>query len=181
MIDCLYQGDTPKDKAEKAPDPELAAYLGNRQHYQMIQREDQETTVWNSIISVLSLFTQPSSSSSSWLDWCSFLCPMSRTTETQTGTEGNYVPNLIRTWSDYDDTGSVMLRCIDSFLSGLAGTQKKAAWTLQCTKDFRVFWGFFLTILLPYTAKINLDQNWSSGKKKKIGEQFLVGWMSGSM
>lgn len=45
VIDCLYQGDTPKDKAEKAPDPELAAYLGNRQHYQMIQREDQETTV----------------------------------------------------------------------------------------------------------------------------------------
>lgn len=46
MIDCGSQGDTPKDKAEKAPDPELAAYLGNRQHYQMIQREDQETTVW---------------------------------------------------------------------------------------------------------------------------------------
>lgn len=46
MIDCFYQGETPKDKAEKAPDPELAAYLGNRQHYQMIQREDQETTVW---------------------------------------------------------------------------------------------------------------------------------------
>uniref|UniRef100_H2S4D1 Diacylglycerol kinase n=1 Tax=Takifugu rubripes TaxID=31033 RepID=H2S4D1_TAKRU len=39
------QGDTPKDKAEKAHDAELAAYLGNRQHYQMIQREDQETTV----------------------------------------------------------------------------------------------------------------------------------------
>lgn len=42
---CLCQGETPKDRAEKAPDPELAAYLGNRQHYQMIQREDQETTV----------------------------------------------------------------------------------------------------------------------------------------
>uniref|UniRef100_A0A3Q3VWG9 Diacylglycerol kinase n=1 Tax=Mola mola TaxID=94237 RepID=A0A3Q3VWG9_MOLML len=39
------QGDTPKDRAEKANDPELAAYLGNRQHYQMIQREDQETAV----------------------------------------------------------------------------------------------------------------------------------------
>lgn len=45
VISCLYQGDTPKDKAEKAQDSELAAYLGNRQHYQMIQREDQETTV----------------------------------------------------------------------------------------------------------------------------------------
>lgn len=41
----LCQGDTPKDRAEKANDPELAAYLGNRQHYQMIQREDQETAV----------------------------------------------------------------------------------------------------------------------------------------
>uniref|UniRef100_A0A8C4RZD8 Diacylglycerol kinase n=1 Tax=Erpetoichthys calabaricus TaxID=27687 RepID=A0A8C4RZD8_ERPCA len=39
------QGDTPKHKAEKAKDQELAAYLGNRQHYQMIQREDQETAV----------------------------------------------------------------------------------------------------------------------------------------
>ncbi|KAG2463235.1 DGKZ kinase, partial [Polypterus senegalus] len=38
-------GDTPKHKAEKAKDQELAAYLGNRQHYQMIQREDQETAV----------------------------------------------------------------------------------------------------------------------------------------
>lgn len=45
LTNCLYQGETPKDKAEKAHDPELAAYLGNRQHYQMIQREDQETTV----------------------------------------------------------------------------------------------------------------------------------------
>ncbi|XP_063800355.1 diacylglycerol kinase zeta isoform X5 [Pseudophryne corroboree] len=39
------QGDTPKNCAEKAKDPELAAYLENRQHYQMIQREDQETAV----------------------------------------------------------------------------------------------------------------------------------------
>ncbi|XP_077178438.1 diacylglycerol kinase zeta isoform X4 [Paroedura picta] len=37
------QGDTPKHRAEKANDPDLAAYLENRQHYQMIQREDQET------------------------------------------------------------------------------------------------------------------------------------------
>ncbi|XP_036399951.1 diacylglycerol kinase zeta-like isoform X2 [Megalops cyprinoides] len=39
------QGDTPKHRAEKAKDQELAAYLENRQHYQMIQREDQETAV----------------------------------------------------------------------------------------------------------------------------------------
>ncbi|KAL1007032.1 hypothetical protein UPYG_G00081010 [Umbra pygmaea] len=39
------QGDTPKHRAEKAKDDELASYLENRQHYQMIQREDQETAV----------------------------------------------------------------------------------------------------------------------------------------
>ncbi|RXM34379.1 Diacylglycerol kinase zeta [Acipenser ruthenus] len=39
------QGDTPKHRAEKSNDLELAAYLENRQHYQMIQREDQETAV----------------------------------------------------------------------------------------------------------------------------------------
>ncbi|XP_047433051.1 diacylglycerol kinase zeta-like isoform X3 [Mugil cephalus] len=39
------QGDTPKNRAEKAHDEELTAYLENRQHYQMIQREDQETAV----------------------------------------------------------------------------------------------------------------------------------------
>ncbi|XP_045342648.1 diacylglycerol kinase zeta isoform X7 [Leopardus geoffroyi] len=39
------QGDTPRQRAEKAQDTELAAYLENRQHYQMIQREDQETAV----------------------------------------------------------------------------------------------------------------------------------------
>ncbi|KAI1237918.1 hypothetical protein IHE44_0014011 [Lamprotornis superbus] len=39
------QGDTPKHRAERANDPDLAAYLENRQHYQMIQREDQETAV----------------------------------------------------------------------------------------------------------------------------------------
>lgn len=41
----VFQGDTPKNRAEKAKDSELAAYLENRQHYQMIQREDQETAV----------------------------------------------------------------------------------------------------------------------------------------
>lgn len=45
MLLSLYQGDTPKNRAEKAHDAELAAYLENRQHYQMIQREDQETAV----------------------------------------------------------------------------------------------------------------------------------------
>ncbi|KAM4601894.1 diacylglycerol kinase zeta-like [Polymixia lowei] len=39
------QGDTPKNRAERAHDAELAAYLENRQHYQMIHREDQETAV----------------------------------------------------------------------------------------------------------------------------------------
>ncbi|XP_072242876.1 LOW QUALITY PROTEIN: diacylglycerol kinase zeta-like [Leuresthes tenuis] len=39
------QGDTPKQRAEKANDQELADYLESRQHYQMIQREDQETAV----------------------------------------------------------------------------------------------------------------------------------------
>uniref|UniRef100_A0A3Q3JT45 Diacylglycerol kinase n=2 Tax=Monopterus albus TaxID=43700 RepID=A0A3Q3JT45_MONAL len=39
------QGDTPKQHAEKADHQDLAEYLENRQHYQMIQREDQETTV----------------------------------------------------------------------------------------------------------------------------------------
>ncbi|XP_068612549.1 diacylglycerol kinase zeta-like [Brachionichthys hirsutus] len=39
------QGDTPKNRAEKSLDAELAAYLENRQHYQMIQRQDQETAV----------------------------------------------------------------------------------------------------------------------------------------
>uniref|UniRef100_A0A8C4EBB6 Diacylglycerol kinase n=1 Tax=Dicentrarchus labrax TaxID=13489 RepID=A0A8C4EBB6_DICLA len=39
------QGETPKQRAEKANDPELAEHLDNCQHYQMIQREDQETAV----------------------------------------------------------------------------------------------------------------------------------------
>lgn len=39
------QGETPKQRAEKAADHDLAEYLENRQHYQMIQREDQETAV----------------------------------------------------------------------------------------------------------------------------------------
>lgn len=40
-----FQGETPKQRAEKANDPELADYLENRQHHEMIQREDQETAV----------------------------------------------------------------------------------------------------------------------------------------
>ncbi|XP_037539228.1 diacylglycerol kinase zeta [Nematolebias whitei] len=39
------QGDTPKHRAAKANDQELADYLGSCQHYQMIQREDEETAV----------------------------------------------------------------------------------------------------------------------------------------
>lgn len=46
IASLMLQGDTPKHRAEKAKDAELAAYLENRQHYQMIQREDQETAVW---------------------------------------------------------------------------------------------------------------------------------------
>uniref|UniRef100_A0A3P9L0P7 Diacylglycerol kinase n=1 Tax=Oryzias latipes TaxID=8090 RepID=A0A3P9L0P7_ORYLA len=39
------QGETAKDHAAKSNDQDLAAYLESRQHYQMIQREDQETAV----------------------------------------------------------------------------------------------------------------------------------------
>lgn len=39
------QGDTPKNRAEKSKDLQLAAWLDNKQHSQMILREDQETTV----------------------------------------------------------------------------------------------------------------------------------------
>ncbi|XP_074533490.1 diacylglycerol kinase zeta-like isoform X2 [Halichoeres trimaculatus] len=39
------QGETPKQRAEKAGDLGLTEYLENRQHNQMIQREDQETAV----------------------------------------------------------------------------------------------------------------------------------------
>uniref|UniRef100_A0A3B4EWW7 Diacylglycerol kinase n=1 Tax=Pundamilia nyererei TaxID=303518 RepID=A0A3B4EWW7_9CICH len=39
------QGETPRQRAANANDPELADYLKSCQHYQMIQREDQETTV----------------------------------------------------------------------------------------------------------------------------------------
>lgn len=39
------QGETPKQRAAKADDQDLASYLENCQHYQMIQREDQETAV----------------------------------------------------------------------------------------------------------------------------------------
>ncbi|KAM3870041.1 diacylglycerol kinase zeta [Diretmus argenteus] len=39
------QGETPRQRAENAEDQELAEYLKNQQHHQMIQREDQETAV----------------------------------------------------------------------------------------------------------------------------------------
>ncbi|ROL54638.1 Diacylglycerol kinase zeta [Anabarilius grahami] len=39
------QGETPKMYAERAQDFELAEYLENRQHHQMIQRDDHETAV----------------------------------------------------------------------------------------------------------------------------------------
>ncbi|XP_030630774.1 diacylglycerol kinase zeta [Chanos chanos] len=39
------QGDTPNVHAERAQDEELAEYLKNRQHYQMIQSNDQETAI----------------------------------------------------------------------------------------------------------------------------------------
>lgn len=39
------QGETPKMFAERAGDMDLAEYLENRQHHQMIQREDHETAV----------------------------------------------------------------------------------------------------------------------------------------
>uniref|UniRef100_A0AAY4EJP4 Diacylglycerol kinase n=1 Tax=Denticeps clupeoides TaxID=299321 RepID=A0AAY4EJP4_9TELE len=45
LLKTDLQGDTPKARAEKAEDYNLAEYLENRQHYQMIQREDQETAV----------------------------------------------------------------------------------------------------------------------------------------
>ncbi|XFG01376.1 hypothetical protein AB1E19_005000 [Capra hircus] len=43
LVKTDQQSDTPRQRAEKAQDTELAAYLENLQHYQMIQREDQET------------------------------------------------------------------------------------------------------------------------------------------
>lgn len=39
------QGDTAKAHAERAQDLQLAEYLENQQHHQMIQRDDHETTV----------------------------------------------------------------------------------------------------------------------------------------
>ena len=45
LVKTDQQGGTPRQRAEKAQDTELAAYLENLQHYQMIQREDQETAV----------------------------------------------------------------------------------------------------------------------------------------
>lgn len=48
----MFQGETAKDHAAKSNDQDLAAYLESRQHYQMIQREDQETAVWTGSWSV---------------------------------------------------------------------------------------------------------------------------------
>ncbi|XP_028287158.1 diacylglycerol kinase zeta isoform X2 [Parambassis ranga] len=45
LLKTDLQGQTPKQRAEEADDPELAEYLESRQHHQMIQREDQETAV----------------------------------------------------------------------------------------------------------------------------------------
>ncbi|XP_072528403.1 diacylglycerol kinase zeta isoform X1 [Salminus brasiliensis] len=45
LIKTDLQGDTPKAHAERAKDQVLAEYLENRQHHQMIQRDDQETAV----------------------------------------------------------------------------------------------------------------------------------------
>uniref|UniRef100_A0A665UM97 Diacylglycerol kinase n=1 Tax=Echeneis naucrates TaxID=173247 RepID=A0A665UM97_ECHNA len=39
------QGETPKQKAERVRDQDLAEYLEGRQHHQMIQRDNHETTV----------------------------------------------------------------------------------------------------------------------------------------
>lgn len=40
-----FQGKTPKQRAEKANDPELADYLETRQHPELVPRDDQETVV----------------------------------------------------------------------------------------------------------------------------------------
>ncbi|KAG7233037.1 hypothetical protein INR49_007553 [Caranx melampygus] len=45
LMKTNLQGETPKQRAEKARDQDLAEYLEDRQHYQMIQREDHETAV----------------------------------------------------------------------------------------------------------------------------------------
>ncbi|ESO87278.1 hypothetical protein LOTGIDRAFT_107128, partial [Lottia gigantea] len=40
-----YQGNTPRQQALKAEDKELAAYLENQEHFQLVSSEDQETAV----------------------------------------------------------------------------------------------------------------------------------------
>ncbi|XP_047452906.1 diacylglycerol kinase zeta isoform X3 [Mugil cephalus] len=45
LMKTNLQGETPKQRAEEAEDQDLAEYLESCQHYQMIQREDQETAV----------------------------------------------------------------------------------------------------------------------------------------
>ncbi|XP_041354079.1 diacylglycerol kinase zeta-like isoform X4 [Gigantopelta aegis] len=40
-----YQGNTPQQQALKAEDSELAAYLQNQEHFQLVASEDQETAV----------------------------------------------------------------------------------------------------------------------------------------
>lgn len=42
----LFQGKTPRDRAQQAGDPDLASYLESRQNYQMVSHEDLETAVW---------------------------------------------------------------------------------------------------------------------------------------
>ncbi|XP_059508258.1 diacylglycerol kinase iota [Stegostoma tigrinum] len=45
LMQTDFKGNTPRHKAQEAGDLELAAYLENRQHYQMMAREDLETAV----------------------------------------------------------------------------------------------------------------------------------------
>ncbi|XP_043564875.1 diacylglycerol kinase iota isoform X1 [Chiloscyllium plagiosum] len=45
LMQTDFEGNTPRHKAQEAGDLELAAYLENRQHYQMMAREDLETAV----------------------------------------------------------------------------------------------------------------------------------------
>ncbi|XP_067676012.1 diacylglycerol kinase zeta-like isoform X3 [Haliotis asinina] len=40
-----YQGNTPQQQAQKAEDKDLAAYLQNQEHFQLVVSEDQETAV----------------------------------------------------------------------------------------------------------------------------------------
>ncbi|GCB72073.1 hypothetical protein scyTo_0006160 [Scyliorhinus torazame] len=45
LMQTDFEGNTPRHKAQEAGDLELAAYLENRQHYQVVAREDLETAV----------------------------------------------------------------------------------------------------------------------------------------